>query len=105
MQIIPLQPIPNQSFQAQLGTQTCTINLFQYQFGLFLTLFVGTTLIVASVPCENLNRIVRSPYLGFSGDLVFWDQQGSADPIYTGLGSRWQLVYVAPGDLPATLGP
>ena len=59
-------------------------------------------MIVCGVLCENLNRIVRSLYLGFSGDFVFFDTQGGndpQDPIYTGLGSRFVLVYLTPSDL------
>jgi hypothetical protein len=103
MNIVPLQPIASQTLQVQLNGQACTVDVFQYPFGLFLTLTVGTTLIIASQICQNLNRLVREAYLGFSGDFVFIDTQGTSDPVYTGLGSRWQLVYLAPADL-ALLG-
>lgn len=105
MQIVPLLPIPNQSLQCQLNGQACTIDVFQTAYGLFLTLYVGQQLIVGSVICLNLNRIVRSAYLGFLGDLCFFDTQGAddpQDPIYTGLGgdaARFQLVYLLPSDL------
>lgn len=99
MQIIPVQPLPNQSLQPLLDSQTCTINIAQNAFGLFLTLYVGTEQIVSNVICQNLNRIVRDAYLGFSGDLAFNDLQGTSDPVYTGLGSRFQLLYLEPGDL------
>jgi hypothetical protein len=103
MQIIPLNALPNQTLQVQLNNQACTLTIFQYAYGLFATLEIGSTLIVASAICQNLNRIVRDVYLGFAGDLVFVDTQGSADPVYTALGSRYQLVYLAPADL-STLG-
>lgn len=100
MQIVPLLPVPNQTVQVQLNGQPCTINVFQTAYGLFMTLYVGQTLIIPSVICENLNRIVRSLYLGFTGDFCFFDTQGTTDPqdpIYTGLGdetARFQLVYL-----------
>jgi hypothetical protein len=100
MQVIPLQPIPNQTLQVQLEGQPCTIDIVQYSFGLFVTLYVGDALVIAGVLCENFNRIVRSLYLGFSGDFVFLDMQGRADPVYTGLGSRYVLLLSHPGDLP-----
>jgi hypothetical protein len=34
--------------------------------------------IVQGVVCQRWNRIVRSGYLGFVGDLAFWDTQGSS---------------------------
>jgi hypothetical protein len=41
--------------------------------------------------------------VGFIGDLIFIDTQGTSDPNYTGLGSRFLLAYLSPTDL-ATLG-
>lgn len=99
MQTIPVQAIPNQSLQVQLGGQACTIDVYQLAYGLFMDLYVGNELVVGGVICQNLNRIVRSLYLGFSGDLCFFDQQGATDPVYTGLGARYQLVYLSPSDL------
>lgn len=99
MQVIPAKPIANQTMQVQLNGQACTLTLFQSNYGLFMTVAIGSTIIISNVLCENLNRIVRDLYLGFSGDFVFFDTQGSSDPVYTGLGSRWQLVYLAPADL------
>ena len=99
MLIVPLQPVPSQQVQIQLGGQACTLNVRQLAYGLFMDVFVGNQQIIAGVICENLNRIVRSLYLGFVGDFVFVDTQGSADPLYTGLGSRWQLTYLEVADL------
>ena len=104
MQVIPLQPVPNQTLQCQLGGQACTIEIAQNAYGLFTTLFAGTSLIIAGVLSQNLSLIVRSLYLGFSGDLAFVDMQGTDDPVYTGLGSRWLLLYLSPSDLPAGEG-
>lgn len=100
MQIIPVQAVPNQTLQVQLGDQACTIDVFQNAYGLFVNLYVGDTLIIAGVIALNLNRIVRSAYLGFSGDICFGDTQGTTDPIFTGLGTRYLLAYLAPSDLP-----
>jgi hypothetical protein len=102
MQVVPLQAIPNQTLQVQLGNQACTLNIAQYQFGLFMTVYVGDTLIVASVICENFVRIIRSAYLGFVGDLAFFDTKGLSNPVYTGLGgsaAQYQLIYFTPEDL------
>lgn len=100
MLLVPLQPLPNQTLQVQLNNQPCTIEVVQFAYGLFMTVYVGSTLIIATVLCENFNRIVRSSYLGLVGDFVFLDMQGSDDPIYTGLGSRFQLLYLFPDEVP-----
>lgn len=99
MQIVPLQPIPNQTLQVQLGGQACALNVYQQNYGLYMDVYVGSTLIIGGVICENLNRIVRSPYLGFIGDFIFIDNQASDDPVYTGLGARFSLAYLEQADL------
>lgn len=99
MVIVPTKALPNQTLQIQLGTQACQIVLFQTSYGIFINLYVSGVLIIGGVRCENLNRIVRSLYLGFSGDLVFYDTQGTDDPIYTGVGTRFLLVYLTAEEL------
>ncbi len=102
MQVVPLQPIPSQTLQVQLNGQACTLNVFQYAYGLFMSVYVGNSLVIASVLCENFTRIVRDGYLGFSGDFVFLDMQGTTDPVYTGLGgaaARYQLLYLLPTEV------
>lgn len=100
-QVVPLRPIANQTLQAQLGGQACTINVFQQVYGLYVDVFIGTQGIVEGVIGLNGTLIVRSSYLGFSGDLVFADIQGIDDPVYTGLGSRWQLLYLTADEIAA----
>ena len=104
MQIIPLQAIPNQTLTTQLANQSVSLNIYQMAYGLFVDVYVNDVLIIAGVIAENLNRIVRSLYLGFVGDLAFIDTQGTTDPIYTGLGDRYQLAYLEESDLPAGQG-
>lgn len=99
MLFIPLQAIPNQAVTVQLNGQDCQINVYEKYFGLFLDLYVSNVLIIGGCICENANRIVRSAYLGFQGDLGFYDFQGTNNPSYQGLGGRYQLVYLAPADL------
>lgn len=99
--IVPTQNVPNQVLNVQLANQACTIAIYQKGAYLFLDLSVANVLIVAGVLCENLNRIVRSAYLGFIGDLTFLDNEGSNDPDYTGLGpdGRFNLIYLEETDL------
>ena len=99
MQILPIQAEPNQTFNALLAGQFCTFNVYQRSTGLFIDVLVSNTLIIGGVLCQNLNRIVRDAYLGFIGDLCFIDNEGSTDPIYTGLGSRYSFAYLEVSDL------
>ena len=93
MQLVPLQAIPSQTVTVQLNGQSCTLNVYQKSTGMFMDVLVNDVLIIGGVICENLNRIVRSLYLGFIGDFAFVDTQGSLDPYYAGLGIRYFLIY------------
>jgi hypothetical protein len=105
--IIPLQAIPSQQLLTTLAGLTVQLNIYQLRYGLFMDVIVEGTLEIGGVICQNLNRIIRNSYLnaetGFVGDFMFNDTQGSSDPVYTGLGTQYQLLYVSEADL-ATLG-
>ena len=92
-QIIPLTAVGAQSFTVLLGTQQCAINVYQLSTGLYCDLVANNTDIVSTMLCLNLVGLVRSAYLGFTGQLFFYDTQGTSDPDYSGLGDRYQLVY------------
>lgn len=106
MQIIPISDTFSQTLSVTLAGQNCRINLYQKSTGLFCDLYVSDVAIVTGVICQNLNRIVRSLYLGFIGDLCFFDTQGSVtvpstglDPSSPGLGTRYLLCYLSTVDL------
>lgn len=106
MLIVPVQAVPNQIFSILLGNQNCQITLATRFFGLYFDLSVSNTPIRTGVICLNQNRIIRYPSLGFIGDFWFADTQGSNDPVYTGLGTRFLLEYIEASDLAtAGLGP
>lgn len=103
MQIVPLQPVPNQAVTVNLNSQVTQVNVYQKGANLYVDVLVNNTLIIGGVIAENLNRIVRSVYLGFQGDFVFIDNRGTEDPVYTGLGpttgARFSLAYIEPDEL------
>jgi hypothetical protein len=101
MQTILAQAIPNQQLSCQLGAQSVTLVITQMAYGLFMTIAVAGVTILNNAPCQNLNRVVRDAYLGFVGDFLWFDTQGSSDPVYTGIGTRYQLLYLSPADLAA----
>lgn len=106
MLLVPLQPIASQAFQITLAGQACNIAVYvktdpsgnQYTY---LDLQLNNVSIRSCQLCQNRTRLVRFAYLGFVGDLVFVDMQGQEDPQWSGLGQRWQLVYLAPGEYEA----
>lgn len=94
MQIIPINPVASQILSVSLRNQPCKIAIYQKTSGLFTDLSINDIRIVAGVLSLNTVLLVRDAYLGFVGDLTFFDMQGNSDPDYTGLGSRWLLAYI-----------
>ena len=94
--IVPLQAVPSQSAQIVLGGQNCLVRVYQKSTGLFFDLLVDGNPVVQARICRDRNRLVRYERLGFSGDLFFVDNQGYSDPVYSGLGGRYNLFYATP---------
>ncbi len=99
---VSLLAVPSQVINVQLAGQNCTINVYQKTTGLYCDLYVDNVLIIGGVICQNTNLIVRDAYLGFIGDLAFFDMQGgNTDPVYTGLGTQYLLFYIEASEIAA----
>jgi len=101
MQLVSLKPVPSQTLNVALGSQQCSLKVYQRFYGLYVDLYVNNALVIGGVVGQNLNRIVRSTYLNFVGDFIFVDSQGLDDPAYSDLGSRFFFFYLTPTDLGA----
>jgi hypothetical protein len=101
MQMIPLQAVPNQTVVVQLDGQNTQINVRQVFTGLFTDISVDNTPLLLGVRGMNLRLMFMNSYLGFVGDLTWFDNQGTSDPFYQGLASRFSLVYMLPSEIPA----
>ncbi|OBP11392.1 MULTISPECIES: Ig domain-containing protein [unclassified Pseudomonas] len=99
MQIIPLAAVASQTLKVVLAQQNCVLNVYQQSTGMYLDVILEGETILAGVLCRDRVRCVRQAYLGFIGDLAFMDTEGTDDPVYSGLGSRWVLMYLSPEDL------
>ncbi len=106
MNLIPLQGRPSQNILTTLNNgQLVELKIYTRRYGMFMDILVNDTLVIGAVVCQNRNRIIRDTYLnkavGFAGDFIWNDTQGSSDPQYTGLGTRYQLIYLSKADLAA----
>lgn len=99
MLTVAIQDTPAQVLTTVLGGQACKIVLRQRSTGLYCDLSVNDKAIISGVACKNIGLIVRSKYLGFQGDLAFYDTQGDSDPTTPGLGSRYLLQYIEPSEI------
>ena len=93
MQIIPTSSIPAQSFSALLNGQEADFAVYQKNEGLFIDLSVNGVVFFTAKRCLDGASLVDELQNGFIGDILFCDMAGNDDPVYTGLGDRFQLVY------------
>ena len=101
MQIIPLTGVPSQTVNVSLRVPG---QLARQQAK--ITVRTIGALLYFSLDGVVTNRIIRdrqrlllgTAYRGFVGDFAVVDMQGVSDPVYTGLGSRYQLVYANAGE-------
>jgi|SRR5215472_5155838 len=94
--IVPLLAVPAQVLTVTLNNQGTNINVYQRTTGLYVDVGINNQLIIAGVIAHDRNKIVRDDYLGFIGDLAFWDSQGTSDPQWPYLGTRYFLGYFYP---------
>jgi hypothetical protein len=114
MQLIPLTAVPSQLISANLNSQSVSLSIYQLGFPpvaeLYIDLVSNGTPIVNCRKCRAFSGsstesapflLLDAGYWGFQGDFLFLDTQGDEDPQYSGLSSRWQLIYYSPTDLAA----
>jgi hypothetical protein len=94
--VVPLLTVASQILTVQLNQQSCNLNVYQRTTGLFIDVGIGGQLIICGVIAHDRCKILRDTYLGFVGDLAFWDSQGTQDPDWTGLNQRYYLGYFYP---------
>lgn len=99
---VPLAAVPSQQLSITLDGQNCTISVYQKTTGLYFDMQFNGVPFTNTVRCLNEARLCEDrQYLGFAGDFLFYDTQGSSDPDYTGLGSRYLLIYLQAADIAA----
>ena len=99
---VPLQAVPSQTLQIVLNGQNCQIDVYMSGKRLYVDVALNDAYISIGVIARNLTPIVpTAPYSSFAGNLVFLDTQGSSDPSYAGLASRYQLLYLTAADYAA----
>jgi hypothetical protein len=101
---LSLSAEPSQTLSVTLNAQSCQIAVYRLgvddNVHLYLDLSVAGVPIITGKVCRNLDRmLLGSEYRGFQGDLMFIDTQGDTDPVYTGLGTRYELLYLSPAEL------
>src|ERR1700758_2929168 len=94
--VIPLQPRANQSFSCILDGQSAHITLETTDYGLYATVVYNGVTVASSRLCLARTDINSAVYNGLPQGLFFANTQGESDPVYTGFGTQYQLVYGDP---------
>ena len=118
--IIPVAAVANQSLNVTLDGQPVSLSIYTLpvpphyytlgqpntyhetgiHYSLFMDVTYAGTVIKTCVQCVNLSRILAvTQYTAFVGDFIWVDTQGTDNPLYSGLGARWQLVYLEYSDV------
>lgn len=84
MKVIPIKPEPNQSLFVRLGAYSYSLEIITRLGCQHITVAVNSTILVS-------NRALKS-FAPIEGDLVLVDTQGSDDPTWEQLGTRFKLV-------------
>lgn len=91
--VIPIVAVAFQSVQVPLSGQQFQLDIQQRSTGLYMTIIMNNSQIISGVLCQDRTWIVRRACYGLPGDFTFVDMQGTNDPSYDGLGSRYVLFY------------
>ena len=94
--VIPLVAVPSQTLTTMLGQTPVRLRIRQRRTGLFVDVLSQDVPVIEGVKALDRTKIVRAAYRGFPGDLFFVDTQGTTDPAYDGLGTRYLLLWQKP---------
>lgn len=91
--VIPVGAVAYQSLRVSLSGHAVRLTLQQRGTGLYAAVWVDGMAVLAGALCQDRTWLVRHNACALPGDMGFVDTQGTQDPDYTGLGSRFMLVY------------
>lgn len=115
MMIIPLSNVASGILQFVVAGQNCQMSVYTndgYDYAdptlstskeyVAIDFAYNGIQVTSTQNCLNRKRLlINRQYLGFVGDFMFVDIQGTDDPQFEGLGTRWLLLYLETSDLPA----
>lgn len=104
MQIIPLSATPSQIVTCVLNGQNVQVSLYQKTTGMFIDCALNGVVIFSCFQVMTGVNLIQQSYYGFIGGLVMFDTQGTENPSYQGLGTRWVLGYLLPNEVPQWRG-
>jgi hypothetical protein len=97
---VPLAAVASQTLSIGLDGQAAQIAVYTLSTGLYFDLLEdGVPIVTTRIARDKTRLLLDAGYRGFIGDFCFVDTQGSNDPTFDGLGTRYQLIYLEASDL------
>lgn len=93
---IPISTAPNQTVGVQLDGGYAQITLTTTDYGLFADVLYNGVAVALARLCLDRTDINPNRYLGLPQMLCFADLQGTSDPVASGFGTRYVLLYGTP---------
>lgn len=91
---IPLSKIPNQIVAVDLEEKHCVFEFITRGDKMYANkITIDDEVKARGIACLNRNNLFNFFSSGLSGELYFFDMNGSQEPKYYGLNSRWLLLY------------
>lgn len=96
---LPLERIPNQTFEIILNDQDCKIHLYTRDEFLFFDLDVSDAPFFYGAICYDRTRILPISRDSFNGNFIFRDTLARNNPEYSKLGERYILYYLTDDEM------
>lgn len=98
LQTVPLAPVANQSMSLVLNDRTVGITVRTLAGQTYVNVVCnGVPICAGQLALDRVLLTSRAAYLGFPDlQLVFADLRGTANPEFSGFGSRFLLLSVTP---------
>jgi hypothetical protein len=98
MREIPVQATPQQAFSVVLDELNVAIVIRTTQTGMYVDITAdGVPLVTGRKAQDRTNLATSARFRGFPGlQLYFVDLQGDTNPVWSGLGERYVLLYGVP---------
>lgn len=90
---VPLSSLPSQELSLVLGNQDVTVRVLTRGDYLYLDILKESTPVIQGQLIVTGQNLLPSGLSNFVGNFQMVDINGTSDPVYTGLGTQYRLLY------------
>lgn len=90
---VPLSALPSQELSLVLGNQDVTVRVLTRGDYLYLDVLKESTPVIQGQLIVTGQNLLPSGLPDFMGNFQMVDLNGNSDPVYSGLGTQFRLLY------------